>query len=410
MKSAAVVAEFNPLHNGHEYIINETRRLTGCESVIVAMSGNFVQRGEPAIVDKWTRAEMAIKAGADLVVEIPTVFCLGNASQYAAGGVALLEALNKYIYICCGSESADGECLNNLSVFIQDNKIEIESIISAKIKEGMSYPSAREYAILTLMKDRGTSSKDINRAKHILKKPNDILALEYLMAARSSEIMFAERKGAGYDDEFSNEAEYQSAGAIRNLIYERGVNDASDMLSPYLPHSALELLARSELSFSQSYTDVLRYAALSMTADEIDDCPSGGEGLGNLIKEAALKYDNWEEIIKHCKSKRYTYTRISRLCMQIILGIKRSEYNYTRPEYIRVLGSSEKGRKLLAYIKKNEEASLPVITNINKSKDKLSRDALKMLELDVKASDVYNLVLGRDSINYSDYRMKPIII
>ena len=410
MKLAGIVAEFNPLHNGHEYIISETRRLTGCESVVIAMSGNYVQRGEPALVDKWSRAEMALKSGADLVIEIPTLFCLGNASQYASAGVALLEALDKSIHICCGSESGDSEGLSFLSSFIKLNGREIDALVKSKIKEGLSYPSAREHAIISLMKERELPKRDIKRAEGLLKKPNDILALEYLMASSGSELRFIERKGSGYDDDYSENFEYQSAGAIRNLIKEKGADSAFYMLRPYVPHHVLEMLKESELCFSHAFTEYLRFAAMQMSAEEIDEAPSGGEGLGYLIKEAALKYDNLEDIIMHCKSKRYTYSRISRLCMQIVLGIKRSDYQHSRPKYIRVLGANKMGRKLLSEIKKKEENDLPIITNINKSKETLDADALKMLSLDVKSSNVYNLALDRNTVKFSDHRMKPIII
>ena len=322
----------------------------------------------------------------------------------------MLEALDKSIHICCGSESGDSEGLRFLSSFIKLNGREIDALVKSKIKEGLSYPSAREHAIISLMKERELPKKDIKRVEGLLKKPNDILTLEYLMASAGSELRFIERKGSGYDDDYSENFEYQSAGAIRNLIKEKGADSAFYMLRPYVPHHVLEMLNESELCFSHAFTEYLRFAAMQMSAEEIDEAPSGGEGLGYLIKEAALKYDNLEDIIMHCKSKRYTYSRISRLCMQIVLGIKRSDYQHSRPKYIRVLGANKMGRKLLSEIKKKEENDLPIITNINKSKETLDADALKMLSLDVKSSDVYNLALDRNTVKFSDHRMKPIII
>lgn len=410
MKISGIVAEFNPLHNGHEYIISETRRLTGCESVCIAMSGNYVQRGEPAILDKWTRAETALRAGADLIVEIPTLFCLSDASRYASAGVAILEALNKNMHICCGSESADAVCLNFIAGFMQDNMRSIDRSIAEMIRDGLSYPLAREKALLALMKERRYSSDDINRVKSILGRPNDILALEYAMSAKTSEITYIERKGAGYDDAFSIGPDYQSAGGIRKLISERGMDSAYELLKECIPSFSLNALTENELSLNPAWTGILRYAASMMSPQDIDECPSGGEGLGNLIREAVLKYDSWEDIIMHCKSKRYTYTRLSRLCMQIVLGIGRKDYKSNKPEYIRVLGFSNNGRKLLSRIKREESCSIPIITNINREKMELAADAVKMLELDLRAADVYNMVLGRDSVKYSDFRMKPVII
>ena len=410
MKTAGIVAEFNPLHNGHEYIINETRRLTGCESVCIAMSGDYVQRGEPALVDKWSRSEMALRAGADLVVEIPTLFCLGNAFQYANAGVRLLESIDKNISICCGSESGDLEALRRTADFIKNNRNQIEEEIKDCSKKGISYPAARELAISQLMRGSGLSDDEIASSMKILENPNDILALEYAIAAKSAEILVSKRKGAGYNEEFTDYREFQSAGGIRKVFFEKGANAGFELLQWTMPSYTIDILSDRGMSFGNSWTEVLRYAVMSMSAEEIEDCPSGGEGLGNLLKEAVMCSDSFEDIVMHCKSKRYTYTRISRLCMQVVLGIRRKDYAFSNPEYIRVLGFSEKGRELLAGIKKSETNKIPVITNINKESSKLDEKALKMLGLDVRAADVYNLVLGLDVAKNSDHRKTPILI
>ena len=167
-------------------------------------------------------------------------------------------------------------------------------------------------------------------------------------------------------------------------------------------------LEEEKLTFPDEWMTILRYAAMVTPADAIEDCPSGGEGLGNLIKQYAAEAESWEDMVKAVKSKRYTYTRISRLCVQLILGISRRKYSAQEPQYIRVLGFSEKGRSVLSGRKNSEGDILPVITNINKEAHRLTEEAADMLALDVKAADVYNLLTGRGS-EYSDHVRRPEI-
>jgi len=404
MKATGIVAEFNPLHNGHVYIMEEARRRTGCDALVVAMSGNFVQRGEPAIIDKCKRAEVSLRCGADLVLEIPTLFSLGNAGSFAAAGVSILEEA-ACDTICCGSESGNADVVSVLSNLIKDNKDKIAEGISVGIKEGLSYPAARENAVMDLISDE--SIRDAS--SEILTNSNDILALEYMMSSRCATILPIERKGASYSDDFDDSLSYQSASGIRGLLNE-GIDEARDKLSAYMPKESLAYLTPEDIVLSDDAADLLRYAVISTDADTIDECPSGGEGLGNLIKKAVLSNDNVSEIIMACKSKRYTYTRLSRLCMQIILGIDRRIYSQTQTLYLRVLGFNEKGRQLLSELKKNEKSGLPILTNINKETDCLTELAMQMLTLDIKAADIYSLIAGRKIEDNSDHYIKPVII
>lgn len=402
MKACGIVAEFNPLHNGHEYIMNEARRLTGCDALVIAMSGDFVQRGEPAILDKWSRCRAALSSGADLVIEIPVVHCLGNAGQYAGAAVSLLESLGCMQHICCGSGSGDRSSLIKASSFIKDNKDEILKRIFADIKSGNSYPVARENAIKELMTDEDGFDPDV------LKNPNDILTLEYMIAACDAKVITVKRTGADYSDAFDNKHEYQSAGGIRKLFSELEKDDALLKIKEYVPPASLQEMEDSILTSADDLTDILRYSVINSSADEIENCPSGGEGLGHLLKQAVMRYDSMNDIIMHCKSKRYTYTRISRLCMQHILGVDRAMQSLT-PGYIRVLGFSEKGRSLLSHIKREEIAKLPIITNINKEGQLPDDSSRLILEMDIKASDIYNLASGRNLTACSDKVMTPVI-
>ena len=400
MKITGITAEYNPLHKGHIYQMEQARILTGCGALAVAMSGDFVQRGEPAMLDKWTRCRLALEAGADLVVEIPVQFCLGNASQYAAASVRILEALGCG-KIAFGSESGDAGLLSAVAGFLDSAKEEMEERVGLLTKEGMSWPAARYEAYKAL---RGGGNNYPEDELSALSDPNDILAIEYIRNMRSSAPVCVRRTAAGHGDRLDSSRAFQSAGAIREAI--RGGAE-TDSIRPYVPECTYRALLEEVPAFTDSeWVRLLKYAAMMTPAEIIEDCPSAGEGLGRLLKQRARECGDWDEIIKAVKSRRYTYTRISRLCAQLLLGITRSEYGQESPMYIRVLGFSEKGREILAGLR-NEETGLPVITNINKESRILGEEAAKMLALDVKAADIYNLLTGRGR-EYSDHIRKPV--
>ncbi len=419
-----ITAEYNPFHNGHAYMIGEARRITGCDAVVVAMSGDFVQRGEPAVTDKWIRTSHALANGADLVIEIPALFCLGNAGQYASAGVRLLEAAG-CTHIAFGSECGDIGRIRRTAEQLTSHEKEIEACIAAYIKDGLNYPAARARAYGSLDNDT-----DINTSG-MLSGPNDVLAIEYVKNMKCAEPVAVRRLGAGYNEGYNKScsrsgipsAFYQSASAIREMIHE-----GAD-IRPFVPGDVYDYLLSARrcsghLTFPDEWLDILKYAVMSVSPDEIDDCPSGGEGLGNLLKKEVMRADSLESLILAVKSRRYTYTRISRLCMQVILGITRSRYPYSTPEYIRVLGFNEKGRNVLAGLRSNRKADetgdgssfqnrahddpLPVITNINKNAAGLSGNSADMLSLDIHSADIYNLITHRDIISESDHII-PVI-
>ncbi len=410
LKAAGITAEYNPLHNGHIYHIEETRRITGCDAVVVAMSGDYVQRGEPAFMDKWVRTEHALMSGADLVLEIPVLFCLGNAGQYASAAVSTLEATGKVTHISFGSESGDAGSLLKIARTLRDNENEIEAAIKDIRGRGYSYPAARALAYSEVCAAlKGTEpDRDFETAHdmRILENANDILAIEYIKAMESSEPVVIRREGAGYSDPYDERIMYQNASALRAQAF-----DGRD-ISGYVPEYTYQSIRSCHLTGPDrdKWFDALRYAVLSNNKDVIEDCPSGGEGLSSLLKESAVSATSWSDLIRRIKSKRYTYTRLSRLCMQLVLGISRSCYDIEKPEYIRVLGFSEKGRKLLAEIRDEETASLPVIINVNKSAKDLNGKAASLLQLDMHASDVYNLMTTGDIDTFSDHRHSPVII
>lgn len=409
-KAAGITAEYNPLHNGHVFHIEETRRITACDAVIVAMSGDFVQRGEPAFMDKWERAEHALRCGADLVIEIPALFCLGNAGQYASAAVKLLEATGKVTHISFGSESGDTEALTRIAFTLRDKKEEIEKCIRSLKGYGFSYPAARARAYSEVRADATGKDPDtdpeIKRDSQILYKANDILAIEYIKSMQDASPVVVKRCGAGYSDPYDAAFKYQSASAIRKQVF--GGYD----MSKSVPDCVADAMKKSHLTGTDrdGWFDLLRYAVLSADNRQIEDCPSGEDGLASLMKTKIGEADSWTSFVSMIKSKGYTYTRLSRLCVQLVLGICRSRYDIVGPEYIRVLGFNGRGRELLAEMRDEECALLPVIVNVNKSAGSLNDKAASLLQLDMHAADIYNLVTKGEIGAYSDHRHSPVII
>ena len=408
MKAVGIVAEYNPLHNGHIYHMKKARDLSGADAVVVAVSGDFVQRGMPAVFDKWERARQALMCGADLVVEIPVLYCLGNAGQYAGAGVQILESLGPVTHIAFGSESGNADAISAAADFIRENAGTMRDLIIRGMAEGLNYPKARARAYAELGGPSGGILPD---------SPNDILALEYISAMKRAKPLAVPRAGAGYHDRCSPDEIFQSASGIREMI-----RNGSD-ISGLVPECTAAGLRAGQSTLNEECEarlfDLVRYAVMSRSPEWTDDCPSGGEGLGNLLRRFAPEAGSLDELILSVKSKRYTYTRLSRLCMQVLLGITRSEYypegyinsgQIPGPGYVRVLGFSDCGRRLLAEIRENESAAAKVITNINKEAEYLDERNRRILKLDVHAADIYSLAAGREIALCSDHRQRPVII
>lgn len=387
-KSAGIIAEYNPFHNGHLYHIDQSCRITEAETVIAAISGNFVQRGGPAIADKWQRAEMAVRCGVDIAVEIPTIFACNSAQNFAGAGVEILENLGAD-YISFGSESGNTEELSAIARAMKERSREIDEFIKARTKEGLSYPRARRDAVEMIMGEE---------AAKVLDSPNNILAVEYMQKMRRAIPVTVKRTGPGYND-MAIEGELASATAIRYLMNER------KQVSSLIPEEAAEVLIKAESVDEAKYFDLIRYKAVETPAEIMDKVPSGGEGLGNKLKNTVRKSRSVGELAELLKSKRYTRTRIDRFLTQILLGIDRE---IPLGNYIRILALSKKGGTYLKELKKSGSCKLPIITNINK--EPIPESIRYAVQKDILAADIYNLLCGRDLYGFSDYLRKPFML
>lgn len=377
MKTYGIVAEFNPFHNGHEYLIEQGKK-DGAEKTVCVMSGNFVQRGEPAVCSKWRRAEMALKCGADLVLELPVSWAVSSAERFAYGAVSLLNSMGCVDNLLFGCENADADSLFSAASLSLSE--EYSGALKKFLSEGLSFPSAREKAVLSL------SDK---RTAEILKTPNNILAVEYCKAIlrlnSSMNPVCVNRTGVGHDSDDTAE-NFSSASAIRKML-----SGDFEKSADFMPEKAFALLkkANDEGRVLKNFNNLdLPLISMLRRADvnEISLVPDVSEGLENKIKEAAKTGTSFGEIADLIKSKRYTHSRLRRILLLFYLGIYNEDL-IEAPPYIRVLGFNNKGRELLAQMKKT--ASLPVIMRYNDI-GKLSGNCKSVFETESRAVDMYN--------------------
>ncbi len=407
MKVLGIVAEYNPFHNGHLYHVQTARALTGAECIVAVMSGNFTQRGEPAIVDKWARTEMALFNGVDLVIELPCVYAMSSAEFFAFGAVRLLDSLGAVDTMCFGSEAGSLEELDQIASILSDEPADYKAALKSALSDGKSFPAARQEALSAYLKIR--HGQDI--LSGLLENPNNILGIEYLKALRrlNSRIIPVTVKRFGNEYHSSElTGEISSATSIRRTIAQNNWSEAEKQLKSALPHHSLAILNR-EFSlgkgpvFSESFSLLLLSLLRSMSVDEIRTLPDMEDGLENRFKLAAETAGSYEELLKSICTKRYTSTRIQRSLFCLITGLRANSFNSfhqdSGPSYIRILGFNQTGRQLLASIK--DSTTLPVITKSADFKNSDIPNVTSMLGLEAAATDQYVLGFGNPACRKS---------
>ena len=333
MKTVGIICEYNPLHLGHRKQIGEIRRLFGPDCAVVClMSGNYVQRGAPAILDKSLRAKAAVLCGADLVLELPIEYALSSAEGFAAGGV---EILSKFCDgLCFGAENADTELLLDTAKALLSNKF--PTLLKAQLETGKSFPAARQAALEQLGLDGS-----------ILALPNNILAVEYckaIVSSRSSMVPLPIHRGGSYHDEMPDD-ENPSATAVRKLMA-----DGHDWKS-CVPQAAQHIYADAPIHTLEAGERAILGKLRTMTEAEFEALPYGSEGLWRKLMHACREQATLEEIIAATKSKRYTRTRIDRMVMCAFLGLTEQDLSSPAP-YVRVLALNDRGRNVLKEARK----------------------------------------------------------
>ena len=410
-KVVGIIAEYNPFHNGHLYHLLQAKDLAQADYVVAVISGNFTQRGDTSIVDKWTKAYMAICGGCDLVLELPTVYSVSSAENFASGAVKILDSLKIVDSIAFGAEASDLATLNNIANVLFQEPRGYTNILTHELQKGISFPSARENAILMYL-------NDIKRYANILNSPNNILAIEYLKALKTQKsnmnpIMVKRSKVYYNDDRIVDD--FASATAIRKLIKRREYED----LRKVVPRSTYKILSRQIRDGNivlglENFEKEIIYTLRKMSIREIANLPDVSEGLENLIKNSADNCNDMSKLIANIKSKRYTQTRIQRILLYALLGIdkKMMEDSKKVTPYVRVLGFTNKGKELISEINKRN-SKINMITSVKKFIEKnnkpSNRTIMQMLQKDIFATDVYTLGFDFESKANLDFTNNMII-
>jgi len=398
MKVLGIVSEYNPFHNGHLHHLKASKALSGANCTVAVMSGNFTQRGEPALVDKWARTEMALLCGIDLVIELPFIYAMSSAEYFAFGAVKLLDSLGVVNMMSFGSESGSLEKLSETASILSEEPEHFKHMLKESLSRGKSYPAARQEALSSYL----VAKYNHDSLSDILKNSNNILAVEYLKALKqlSSNIipMTIERVGNKYNSvELSDEL--SSATSIRKIVAENSWSDARQLLAAALPNQSLAILEREiELGrgpvFPSDFGMLLFSLLRRMSAEEINSLPYMEQGLENRFKQAGESTGSYEDLLGALCTRRYTNTRMQRILFCLLTGLHKSKFDFFNqnggPAYIRVLGFNETGRKLLSEIK--DKAGLPVITKAANFKSSDLPRVSDMLQMEAAASDQY--VLG----------------
>lgn len=403
-----IIAEYNPFHNGHAYHLAKSKELARADYVIAVISGNFVQRGNVSLLNKWDKANMALTNGADLVIELPTIYSISSAENFAYGAVKILDSLKIVDYISFGSELADMEILDQFAEVLYKEPQKFINLLNHELSKGLSFPKARENALLMYL-------NDIRKYSNVLSSPNNILAIEYLKALKKfkSNIkpIAVKRTGSGYNDlEIANN--FASATAIRKKI----IDNTPAGLSKLMPSNSYRVLYNSIqkghfVKDLKAFEKEILYTLRKMSLKEIENLPDVSEGLEHNIKNAANSCNNLDEFMNIIKTKRYTNTRIQRILLYALLGITKDDMKQSikSQPYIRVLGMNKKGKDLISVITRSNP-DLKIITSVKKFMDSNSSKALaNMLNIDVNATNIYTLGYEKDSWSNLDFTHNMII-
>lgn len=405
MSVTAIISEYNPFHNGHKYNLEMSKKICQSDYTLTIMSGSFLQRGEPALFNKWSRAKMAVLNGVDLVLELPVLYSCQPAENFAFGAIKILNSLEIVDYLFFGSESGNIDDLIKISHILIDESEDFRTQIKEKISQGISYPKAL-----------GETLKNVTG--HSVAFSNNILGIEYIKSILSLEShikpITTKRVANDYNEKLIT-GSISSATAIRE---ELGKNGITESLNMNVPKNSYDIIKNNiEISkgpiFLEDFSDLILYQLRKYTAMDLNNTPYIKEGLEFRLKKQATTASCLDDLINSIKTKRYTRTYIQRMLCHILLGITREDIAISKkldsPVYIRVLAFNKKGRELLKYISKTSQYPLIIKTADFKSKSKFLN---RMFQLDVLSTDIYNIAMKNLKFKKAgeDYRTSPLYI
>lgn len=416
MKINGIIAEYNPFHNGHLYQLEESKRLTDADYTIVVMSGNFVQRGTPSLLDKHARAEMALRCGADLVLELPTLYATASAEYFAMGGVTLLDKLGVVKHLCFGSECGDTDILQEIATILSNEPKEYSVTLKEFLARGYSYPTARNMALLH-------HYPHLEQYADALSSPNNILGIEYCKAllARNStmEPLTVKRADDGYHSE-KIRGTMCSATAIRKVLSEGNCSKSNNTnvsknitnlqhshvqaqnlltIENHLPRHTFQILSQrleeSKTLHANDISVLLYYKLLCEQENGFAKYLDVSPELSDRIRNNLHAFIDFESFCNMLKTKEITHTRISRCLLHILLNITKADMEFGKSldyiPYARVLGFRKESTELLGAIK--EHSSIPLITKLADAENVLDEDAYALLKKDIWVSEVYQGII-----------------
>lgn len=401
MKATGIIVEYNPFHNGHHFHITEAKKKTNADLIIAVMSGNFLQRGEPALIDKWARTKMALANGVDLVFELPYAFATAHAPLFAKGAIQLLDAAHCQAF-CFGSEEGSISPFENSLALLKTTKTEQEATIKEAVSRGLSYPKALNEAYIA-----AAQSATPKKTYADLTQPNNILGFHYVQAAADIHSAMrpttVQRIGAHYHDETISGNRIASATGIRKALF---ATESLEDVHSYLPDKTSEELVNWQSTYSsfgswEAFYPFLRGTILRDGPERLHAIADVTEGIENLFYRAAMNHETFSGFMQAVKSKRYTWTRIQRMLTHIYTGFTSDRRRQIEaPSYLRLLGMTQTGRLYLNEHKKRFQ--LPLISKVSAFSD-------ASLELDIHAANMYALGIDKETAQLgSDYRNAPI--
>lgn len=399
MNITGIITEYNPFHNGHKFHLEESKKQTKSDGTICIMSGNFVQRGGPAIIDKWKRTEMALNNGVDLIIELPTFYAVSSAEFFAKGAVSILNSLNIVNNLFFGSEIGDAKALSEIAKVLVSEDERFQNILKENLSLGLTFAKAREKSLIEYL-----NSSEIN---NIITSSNNILGIEYIKAIlklnSSINPVALKREGSNYNDKSLSQT-FSSATSIREVL--KNTSNIED-LKNIIPLESYEVFSKLQeqdyrFTFEEEMFKYIKYK-IQTNCVNFNNLYEVTEGLDNKIIKEISSSNSLHEFILKIKSKRYTYSKISRILTHIYLGLDNDYFKDIANEnnlYVRVLGFNKTGREILSLIKAN--SSIPLITKVPRFTNN------PLLKFDLQATACYSLL--NDKVNpFNDYLQSPII-
>lgn len=416
MKVVGIITEYNPFHNGHKYHIEKSKELTGADYVVAVMSGNYVQRGAPAITDKYARTMMALNNGVDLVFELPVCYATGSAQYFALGAVTLLSRLGIVDYLCFGSECGNIDELTYVSDLFSNSPEGFQNLLYSYIKEGYSYPAARTKAAQQTLSQNGQNRN--SNIQKIISEPNNILGIEYIGALRqinsSIKPLTIKRHMAGYHDvnlnngssgmaDCDNEPSVSSATAIRTFLEtSENATDLSEIKNS-VPEGVFDFLSANYNATlpvtTEDFSNIIKYKLMSESEDELaaylDLSPDLAARIKNMNIVNSILNTTIKDLSLAVKTKNITLTRLNRALIHALLNIKTETFREFVGKdiiyYARILGMKKETSHLIRQIKSHGD--IPVITKVSNAFRQLDAIGLKMLEQDIFAAHLYNQIV-----------------